>query len=287
MGGHPIVATEALASGALTRRELTRGYTKLYRNIYARNGVELDAAQRAVAAWLWSGRTAVVGGSSAAALSGARWIPPSEPAELMRPLRRAAPPGIVVHSDLLAGDEVCTVGEIRCTTPARTAYDIGRRLPLDTAVQRIDALLNATGCKVFDVTDIATRYPGARGIRRLRRALTLVDPGAESPQETRTRLLLVRAGLPRPVTQIEVRNEWNWIVARIDLGWPQWMVGVEYDGAQHWTDPRQHARDIERLELLAAHGWRIVRVSAMQLRHEPTVVVERVRRALLEAGFPI
>src|SRR6202158_4409578 len=87
MGGHAIVATEALASGALTRRELTRAYTKLYRNIYARNGVELDAAQRAVAAWLWSGRTAVVGGSSAAALSGARGVSPSEPAEVKRPPR--------------------------------------------------------------------------------------------------------------------------------------------------------------------------------------------------------
>ena len=39
------------------------------------------------------------------------------------------------------------------------------------------------------------------------------------------------------------------------MGWPDWKVGVEYDGEQHWTDPNRHAEDIERLEYLAAQGW--------------------------------
>jgi REase_MTES_1575 len=285
MAGQLVVGTEALASGRLTCRDLKRGYTKLYRNVYAPNGVALDATDRAVAAWLWSGRSAIVAGSSAAALLGARWIPPSEPASLVRPLRRAAPPGIVVHTDTLADDEICGVDGIRCTTPARTAYDIARREPLETAVIRIDALLQATDLEVDEVAAIGERYPGARGIRPLRSALALVDAGAESPQETKTRLLLVRAGLPAPQTQIEVRNKWGWVDARIDMGWPEWLVGVEYDGEHHWTNPDQYSRDIERLELLASQGWIIVRVSARQLRHHPGGVVERVRNALLEAGF--
>jgi very-short-patch-repair endonuclease len=69
------------------------------------------------------------------------------------------------------------------------------------------------------------------------------------------------------------------------MGWPQWMVGVEYDGEHHWTNPAQYAEDIERLEFLAAKGWVIVRVSAMQLRYQPALVVERVRMALRKAGF--
>ena len=284
MRSNLIVATEALASGQLTRRELGRGYCKLYRNVYIRKGAERTASQLAVAAWLWSGRTAIVGGNSAAALLGTKWIPPSEPAELVRPLRRAAPRGIVVYSDTLAADEICTVEGTPCTTPARTAYDIGRRLSPDIAVQRIDALLNATGYKVADVEQIAKRYPGGRDIRKLRAILELVDPGAESPQESKTRLLLVRAGLPKPVTQIEIHNQWNRVIARIDLGWPEYRVGVEYDGAQHWTDPKQRAWDIERLEILTALGWIIVRVSASQLRYHPEVVLERVRKALRQAG---
>ena len=142
---------------------------------------------------------------------------------------------------------------------------------------RMDALLNATGVPTVDVDAIAQRYPGARGIRRLRSTLGLVDPGAESPQETRLRLLLVRSELP-PVTQIKVGRR------RIDMGYPEWKVGVEYDGEQHWTGPDDYADDIERLEFLALQGWIIVRVSSIQLRYKPDAVVERVRDALRRAG---
>jgi very-short-patch-repair endonuclease len=149
-------------------------------------------------------------------------------------------------------------------------------VPADTSIIRIDALLNATRCTATDVSRIADRYPGARGMRRLRRALDLVDGGAESPKETELRLLLVRDGLPRPVTQVHVGRR------RVDIGWPHWKVGVEYDGEQHWTDPRRHADDIQRLEYLAAPGWIIVRVSARQLRFERDETVRRVRRALAQ-----
>jgi very-short-patch-repair endonuclease len=144
---------------------------------------------------------------------------------------------------------------------------------------RIDALLNATGCTVEDVGVIADRYPGARGIRPLRAALDLADGGAESPKETELRLLLVRDGLPRSTTQIKVGKR------RIDMGWPQWKVGVEYDGEQHWTDPGKHAEDIERLEFLASQGWIIVRVSARQLHRQPQEVVRRVRDALTQRDY--
>lgn len=173
-----------------------------------------------------------------------------------------------------------------CTTPARTGYDLGRRLPFETAVIRIDALLNASGAAVTDVAAIAERYAGARGIRRLRDALTVADAGAESPQETRLRLLLMQSGLPRPVTQIPVADQWGRVRRRIDMGYPQWMVGIEYDGQQHWTDARQHEADIERLEFLAAQGWTIIRVSRNQLRFRQPEVVARARKALYANGYP-
>jgi very-short-patch-repair endonuclease len=163
---------------------------------------------------------------------------------------------------------------IDCTTPARTAYDIGRRTPADASIIRIDALLNATRCTVAEVESIAERHPGARGIKRLRTALDLVDGGAESPKETELRLLLVRDGLPRPLTQIREGRR------RIDMGWPDKMVGVEYDGEQHFKNPDDYAKDIERLEFLATQGWTIVRVSSRQLRYARPEILRRVRRAL-------
>jgi very-short-patch-repair endonuclease len=269
-----IVASSALAAGSVTRQDLRRRYRKIHRNIYAPADMHLTPKDRALAAWLWSQGQATLVGVSAAAWLGSRWIPDDAPAEIAR-VRYAAPPGIVVRGDALADDEVCVRGSLDCTTPARTGYDIGRRIPGDLGVIRVDALLNATGCTVDEIAAIADRYPGARGIRLLRETLTLADGGAESPKETELRLLLIRAGLPRPVTQIKVGNR------RVDMGYPELKVGVEYDGAQHWTDPDEHAADIDRLEYLAAQGWTIIRVSARQLRYRPAEIVRRVGDALL------
>ena len=285
MSDRLVVATEALADGSLTRRDLNRCYTKVHRNVYVQRGVVLTAVDRARAAWLWSGRNATLVGHSAAALLGSRWVPDDVPVELVHS-RRPPPNGITVRSYELRDGETCRLDGIACTTVARTGFDLARRLPLETAVIRVDALLNATSATPQSVEDVAHRHPGARGVRRLQTAMALVDAGAESPQETRLRLLLIQSGLPRPVTQIPVMNERGRVVRRIDMGWPEWKVGAEYDGEQHWSNPEDYANDIERLEFLAAKGWRIVRVSARQLRYERPRVVDRVRLALRERGFP-
>jgi very-short-patch-repair endonuclease len=279
------IATEALADGAVTRRELARRYAKVYRNVYMSRGFELSAADRAVAAWMWSGRTATVAGLSAAALLGSKWVPADAPAELGRS-QHEAPPGIVVHKDSIVDDETRVIGGVNCTTVPRTAFDIGRRLPFEQGLIRVDALLNATRVPVADLREVAARYPGARNVRRLRQILDLADAGAESPQETRVRLVLVRGNLPRPVTQVPIRNATGRVVRRIDLGWPEWKVGVEYDGGQHWTDPDIHAADIDRLDFLAELGWRMVRVSAVHLRCDKPGIVRRADCALRAAGWP-
>lgn len=282
VGDRLIVATDALASGSLTRRDLRRRYTKVHRNVYKKTGATLNALDKARAAWLWSGRRATLVGHSAAAALGCKWIPDDLPPELAHP-RRGVPKGITIRSNGLRDDELCTVRGMRCTTPARTAYDLGRRLPFEDGVIRVDALLNATGAALSDVQEIADRYTGARGIRGLRRVLELADAGAESPQESRLRLLLVTSGLPRPRTQIPVRH--GGVRRRIDMGWPPFMVGVEYDGERHFTSAVDYENDIDRLEFLAERGWTIVRVSSRQLRFERVEIVVRVRRALERAGM--
>ncbi|HSS23641.1 MAG TPA: DUF559 domain-containing protein, partial [Mycobacterium sp.] len=61
----------------------------------------------------------------------------------------------------------------------------------------------------------------------------------------------------------------------------------EYDGAQHWTDPRIRANDIDRTAELERRGWRIIRVSADLLRNRPDILVARIREALRAAGYPL
>jgi very-short-patch-repair endonuclease len=279
----PFIGTEALAAGRVTRRTLRSQYQPVYRNVFVPNGHELTAVTRGVAAWLWSGRTATAAGLSAAALYGTRWIDANLPAELYRRNGKPAD-GIVIHRDQLWDDEVCTLRGIPATTPARTAFDVGRRKGLLSVLTHVDALANATKLKAVEVEDLVQRHSRVRGLVQLRQVLRLMDGGAESPQETRTRLLLVRSGLPKPETQIVVLDKFNYPFARLDMGYREWKVGIEFDGAQHWTDPAQRTADIDRHAELAALGWLIIRVSSDLLRYRPEVVVARVCAALRQAG---
>ncbi len=273
----PFVGTEAIASGAVSPRTLKSGYERVYRNVYAPKGHLLTPADKAVAAWMWSGRQATVAGLSAAALHGTQWIDAKRPAEVYRKNGKPVA-GILIHRDELFDDEHQVISGIAVTTPPRTAFDLGRRRGRTMAVVYSDALANATGLMPAAVHPLLGRHPGVRGLRQLRNVLELMDGGAESPQETRTRLVLIDACLPKPETQIRV-GRW-----RIDMGYREFKVGVEYDGEQHWTDPRRRNHDIDRHVDLAARGWIIIRVSADMLRFRRHVIVERTCAALLAAG---
>ena len=280
------MGSEAVAAGTLTRYQLKKHYVAMFRDAYLPKDQAITAIDKAIAAWLWSDRRAVLAGLSAAAMYGSLWIDATLPAELNHRHRHKTD-GILLHSDQLDEDEVCVVSGVPTTTPARTAYDLGRKYGRTTAVIRLDALMQATHIKPADVAVVAERYRGARGITQLREAITLSDPGAESPQETRTRLVLTDAGLRPRRTQIEVFDDFGVPVRRVDMGWDDWKVGVEYDGEQHWTIPNVRAHDIEWRAQIEGLGWRIIHVSADMLRNRPHVIVERTRDALRAAGAPV
>lgn len=281
----PFRAAEAIESGALTPRELRRAYEPVYPGVWSPKAVKLKPIQRARAAWLWSDRAGVLSGLSACAVWRAKWIEQDNPAELIHANRRA-PDDLVVHSDALHGGEARLVGRMMVTTPARTAFDLGRRRPVDDAVARIDSLMNATGLRVDAIEAVAAGHPGARGLRRLRETLTLVDGGAESPYETMTRLLLARAGFPPPQTQIPVRDESGHVFARIDMGWPEYLVGVDFEGAHHWDDAKQRSWDIDRFAKLSDRGWIDVRLTSGILHNRPTSFLDRLGAALISRGCP-
>ena len=281
----PFLAAEALAADAVTFRELRRFHTGIYPGVWAPRDVELSPTQRAHAAWLWSRREGVVAGLSASAMWGAKWIEAGTPAELIHTNRRP-PPLLAVHDETLPPGEAATVSGIPVTTPARTAFDLGRRLDLQAGVQRIDALMNATDVKVAEVEAVLAGHRGMRGVRQLRETLLLVDGGAESPYESLTRLLLVQAGFPRPQTQIRVVDEYGCVVARIDMGWPEYLVGVDFEGAHHWTDSRQRSKDAERFTRIPELGWTDFKLTSGMLHHHPQRFLDRVGAALIARGCP-
>jgi hypothetical protein len=274
--GQPFIGSDALASGTMSRHQLRTRYRAVFPNVYLANDVKLSLDLRISAAWLWSGGKATIVGAAAAALHGSKWIPDDVPVELVHTNTRP-PDGVLTRRDALADGETQTIGGRVVTTPERTAFDIGRRGAVRSAVVRLDALTRATGFKVDDVLRVARQHPRSPGLRRLEAALELVDPGAASPRESYLRLLLIDAGLPRPQTQMPVLGLDGIPVAYLDLGWEEYMVAVEYDGDQHRVDRRQYVKDIQRIEMLERMGWIIVRVVA---EDRPANIVRRVRAAL-------
>jgi hypothetical protein len=274
MGG-PFVGSEAVAEGPLTRSQLSR-YTRLFRDVYVSPDTPVTAALRAKAGWLWAKRQGVVAGFAAAALHGSRWVDDTTTVELIHENRHRLP-GLSTRGDRIGEDEIVVVDGIPVTSPTRTALDLGCWYPTTSGVAAIDSLARATDIKVADVELLALRYPGRRGIARARLAISLFDPGAQSPKETWLRLVIVRAGLPRPQTQIPVFDEFGSAIAYLDMGWEDVKVAVEYDGDQHRSDRSQYNWDIRRLERLQRLGWILIRVVAGD---RPADIVRRVRMAL-------
>jgi hypothetical protein len=274
------IGSEAVASGDVTRHELQRWYYPVYPGVYAPKQHDLSLRDRTAGAWLWSRRRAVIAGIAASALHGAQWIDHNAPIELVWSSTRP-PRGLIARDETLSDDEITRVAGLPVTMPARTAYDLGRHLPRGQAVARLDALMRATPFSVEDVLLLAKRYPGARGLRRLRTTLPLVGAGAASPKETWLRLLLIDARVPVPTTQIPVVHRYR-SVAVLDMGWEEFKVAVEYDGDQHRSDRGQYVRDQWRLRKLAELGWIIIRVISEDRSDE---IVVRVRDALLAKGW--
>ena len=271
----PFVGSEALASGVLTRYELRRYYRAIMPDVYLDKRVQPSFRQRTHAAYLWSRCDGVVSGLAASAIHGAKWIDDDSPVELIWRNARA-PKGVVTREELLTENEFQHLHRLRVTTPERTAFDLGRRGRLGMAVARLDALAQATDFKVPTVEELATRHRHTRGLRQLEAALQLMDAGAESPQETWLRLLVIRAGYPRPRTQIPVLSADGRRWYYLDMGWEDIKLAAEYDGDYHRTTRERFAYEIERAEDLDVLGWTVVKAAA---RHQSANVLRRLNRA--------
>jgi hypothetical protein len=223
---------------------------------------------------------AALGGRSAAPWFGAPFASAADPVVVLVPPDSAwrGPRGVRVHRTVLRADDIWTTDDgLRLTTAARTAWDVATLEAVPTAVSMIDAMVR-TGH--LDLAVVGRALLDARGRWRATRVATvlpLVDPRSESPPESWVRVACVRAGLPQPVPQFVVLAGGEFL-GRVDLAWPEHRLIVEYEGAHHF-DELQIRRDDRRYERLVAAGWRVIRLSAPDLR-DMDGVVRRIRNAL-------
>ena len=146
----------------------------------------------------------------------------------------------------------------------------------------VDALAQADLVAIKEIRDYCAGQRGLRHLRTGRALLDRCDAGAESPMETRTRMVLVDGGLPLPETQIEVFHpRTGQFVGRLDMGYRELMVAIEYDGALHWE---QRRADDRRRDALRAIGWIVIVVSAEDIYQRPRPAGRAVAAAMRAAA---
>ncbi|MGY1713726.1 hypothetical protein ACI78R_04665 [Geodermatophilus sp. SYSU D01106] len=277
--GRVFRGSAVVRAGLLTRSQLrSSAWRRLFPDVYACTTAQVDHAVRVLAVSRLLLPGAVVSGRSAAVLWGVALAEAADDVTctVTPSVRAGEVPGIVLTRRHLRADETATRRGTRVTTPLRTALDLARTRPLEDAVVDVDRFLRTGLLDLASLREAATALTG-RDCRHVRNVLALADGLAESPQETRLRLLLLRSGLPRPVAQHVVRDGTRF-VARVDLAWPDRRIAVEYDGLWH-ADPVQFRADRQRLNRLTAAGWLVVFVTAADLR-DPAQLLTRLRTLL-------
>jgi len=153
-------------------------------------------------------------------------------------------------------------------------------LTLDELVVAGDALvgrkLRLATLELLQATVVAASR--MRGVAAARAALVDIRTGTDSPPESVLRLILVRAGLPEPLTRCTVFHE-GAFVGTPDLAYPDQRIAIEYEGEHHRTDAATYEDDIYRREMFERAGWRVYLVTAERLRR-PAAVVAQVRSLL-------
>jgi very-short-patch-repair endonuclease len=256
-------------------------FQRLFPDTYIKATADIppDLKLRSLAAYRYVEGNGVLSGYSAAEMLGASCGPWDAPAEVTVPHRgQRSPAGLVVHRAHLHPGEITQVKELKVTSPVRTAYDLARRGDLVERVVAVDRLANVHRFSPDLLLRFSARYSGSRGNRLVPHVLAYADRRACSPMETRLRMIIVQAGLPRPEVQWVVQDEHTRTAVWLDLAWPDLMIGIEYEGKDH-TEPDRVLRDVGRYTGLVDKGWRIYRYTKFEIQRRPELIVAQLTRA--------
>jgi hypothetical protein len=141
-----------------------------------------------------------------------------------------------------------TVDGVPITAHARTAVDLGRRLPFGAALVTADGALRA-GASKRQMEDVLRHQWTWPRVRHAMPVVRMADRRAESALESWTRSRFITLRLPMPELQANIAGASGW-VARSDFLWDQLALVGEADGKikyladELWAE-KQRQDDIE------------------------------------------
>jgi hypothetical protein len=141
------------------------------------------------------------------------------------------------------------------------------------------ALGQALRNQVYDhraILDVLERHRGRRGVKALRTA-TADDPDfTRGELEQRFRALCRRAGLPRPLSNVDIADA-DLHPHEVDFFFPAYRLVVEIDGWRDHGTRIAFERDRAKDAALVAAGNTVLRFTRRQIADDPDTVAERVR----------
>lgn len=275
----PFTLDDALAAG-LTRHALqSKPWRRVFRGVWVHCDVPETRAMRLDALRLVLPPYAVVCDVTAAWLHGVDIRRPEDldiHVSFPKGQRVRRRPGLVVSQETLDPSDIVEIDGIRVTTPLRTTFDCLRLLRGWDRLVVADAM---THDRLVSVDELRRYFASKRRLRNLRIGEALIDdiePKSDSPMETRSRLILVEGGNPRPQAQVHVFSRTKVFIGRADLGYEELKIAIEYDGALHWE---QRCEDERRRDAMREAGWIVIVLTADDIFKTPEATAARIRRA--------
>ncbi|MCP2325947.1 hypothetical protein HDA40_004454 [Hamadaea flava] len=145
------------------------------------------------------------------------------------------------------------------TTVVRTLADLLLHVDRMSAVSALDSALFQGLVTPAELDSVEGLIRGRRNAVVSRTWLGLADGRAESPLETRGRLVCVDARVAPDSLQAEIRRADGTVVARADMLWSKSRLIGEADGAEFHDRPDALYRDRERQNELVALGYTVIR----------------------------
>jgi hypothetical protein len=202
----------------------------------------------------------------------------------LRPADAPHSRGIRGHRLQFAGEPWQVCG-LPVPDPIEVFCQLGSELGAEDLTVIADELMNRAGddeerlrLAMLDRIRRARRV----GASKLERAAHAARIGSRSPAETRVRIVLESAGLPRAELNAPIHHSSTGVyLGSPDFVWRDRRVVLEYEGERHRLDQGQFRYDIVRYDDLASDGWRVLRATGDDLGKEGRKrLVQRVGRAL-------